>query len=286
MKLASFTHAGRASYGAVKGDAIVDLGKRWGARFPTLRTAIAGGAFTKAASELESTTADVPLSAVTLLPPIPDPPKIVCVGLNYRDHAAEAGLKVPEFPSVFMRATNTLVADNAPMVRPSLSDNFDYEAELAVIVGKGGRHIAARHALNHVFGYSCFNDGSIRDYQFKHSLIAGKNFPATGAFGPIIVTADEILDPSKLTIVSRLNGKTMQNKSTGDMIFDVPAIIAYLSSWTPLEPGDVIPTGTPEGGGIGRKPPLWMKPGDTIEVEISGIGVLRNPIVAEAPATG
>ncbi len=281
MKLASFTASGRASYGIVKGDGIVDLGRRWGSTYPTLRSAIAGGAFAKMPADLKEAKADVALAAVTLLPPIPDPDKIVCVGLNYRDHAAEANLKVPEFPSVFVRLANTLVAHGAPLVRPKLSGDFDYEAELALIIGRPGRHIAARDALSHIFGYSCFNDGSIRDYQFKHSLTAGKNFGATGGFGPWIVTADEIPDPSKLTLSSRLNATQVQRKGTSDMIFDVPAIIAYLSSWTELVPGDVIPTGTPEGVGLGRKPPLWLKPGDTVEVEISGIGVLRNPVVAE-----
>jgi 2-keto-4-pentenoate hydratase/2-oxohepta-3-ene-1,7-dioic acid hydratase in catechol pathway len=167
------------------------------------------------------------------------------------------------------------------MVRPILSGDFDYEGELAIIIGKGGHHIAKTDALTHVFGYACFNDGSLRDYQFKHSLAVGKNFPSTGGFGPWIATSDTIPDPSKLTLTTRVNGAQVQHKGIDDMIFDVPSIISYVSSWTALVPGDVIATGTPEGVGFARKPPLWLKAGDTVEVEISGIGVLRNPIIAE-----
>jgi 2-keto-4-pentenoate hydratase/2-oxohepta-3-ene-1,7-dioic acid hydratase in catechol pathway len=245
-----------------------------------LRAAIAGGVINDAAAAAGA-TADVSLSSVKLLPPIPDPEKIICIGLNYKDHALEAGLKLPEHPSLFSRINNTLIGHDSPLVRPKASTDFDYEAELAVIIGKPGRHIAERDASSHVFGYACFNDGSLRDYQFKHSLTAGKNFFATGGFGPWITTADEIPDPSKLTISTRVNGQRVQHKGTDDMIFSVPAIIAYLSTWTQLVPGDVIATGTPEGVGFARKPPLWMKPGDTIEIEISQIGVLRNPVIAE-----
>lgn len=222
-----------------------------------------------------------PLASVALLPPIPDPHKVICIGLNYRAHAAEAGLKVPQHPSLFLRLANTLAAHNAPLVRPRLSSEFDYEGGLAIVIGRPGRHIPKADALAHVFGYACFNDGSLRDFQFRHSTTVGKNFPSTGGFGPWIATADTIPDPSKLTLTTRLNGAQVQHKGLDDMIFDVPSIISYVSSWTELGAGDVISTGTPEGVGLGRKPPLWLKPGDVVEVEISGIGVLRNPIVAE-----
>lgn len=281
MKLISFATSGRTSYGIVSGNGIIDLGRRWGGRYPTLRSAIAGDAFTKLATELGDAAVDLPMASVTLLPPIPDPDKIICVGLNYRDHAAESGSKIPDYPSVFTRLTNTLVGHGSPMICPRVSGDFDYEGELALIIGKSGRHIAERDALAHVFAYTCFNDGSIRDYQFKHSLAAGKNFVATAGLGPWLITVDEIPDPSQLMLSTRVNGETLQHKKTSDMIFDVPAIIAYLSIWTELIAGDVITTGTPEGVGFSRKPPLWLKPGDSVEVEISGIGMLRNPVVSE-----
>ena len=168
------------------------------------------------------------------------------------------------------------------MVCPKISGDFDYEGELALIIGKPGRHIAKADALSHVFGYTLFNDGSIRDIQFKHSIAAGKNFHATGGFGPWIVTTDEIPDPTRLHLATRLNGQEVQHTGIDDLIFDIPTLISYCSDWTPLVAGDVISTGTPEGVGFARKPPLWMKPGDVVEVEIGGIGVLRNPIVAES----
>jgi 2-keto-4-pentenoate hydratase/2-oxohepta-3-ene-1,7-dioic acid hydratase in catechol pathway len=269
---------GHASYGVVVGDGIIDLGRRFGPQYPTLRSAIAANLILP---EIAAGTPDLRLAEVTLLPPIPEPGKIVCIGLNYRAHAAEGGFKVPEFPSLFGRFTNTLVASGQPLVRPAHSGDFDYEGELAIVIGRGGRHIKADAALGHVFGYTCFNDGSVRDYQFKHSLTTGKNHPSTGGLGPWIATADGIPDPSKLTLVTRVNGVEVQRKGTDDMIFDVPAIIAYVSGWTELAPGDVIATGTPEGVGFARKPPLWLAPGDTVEVEISSIGVLVNPVVAE-----
>ena len=283
MKLASYQSGGRASYGIVAGEDIVDLGRQFGAQYPTLRCANAAGVIAglmvRGAPPLGKP--DLRLADVTLLTPITDPEKIICIGLNYRAHAAEGGFKVPEFPSTFIRTTNTLVAPGQALVRPRHSGDFDFEGELAIVIGRGGRHIAAGDALDHVFGYTCFNDGSVRDYQFKHSLTVGKNHPSTGGLGPWIVTADEIPDPSKLTLVTRVNGQEVQRKGTDDMIFDVPAIIAYVSGWTALAPGDVIATGTPEGVGFARKPPLWLRPGDTVEVEISSIGVLVNPVVAE-----
>jgi 2-keto-4-pentenoate hydratase/2-oxohepta-3-ene-1,7-dioic acid hydratase in catechol pathway len=279
MKLASFAAQGRSSFGLVENEAIIDLSEATGAS--TLRGAIATGKLGAAVQAVRGGEPDFALSEVALLPPIPDPDKVICIGLNYRAHAEEAGLKLPEHPSVFVRLTNTLVAHGAALVCPRLSTDFDYEGELAVIIGKGGRHIGSYEALNHVFGYACFNDGSLRDFQFKHSLTVGKNFVSTGGFGPWIETADAIPDPSRLTLTTRVNGLQVQHKGLDDMIFDVPSIIAYVSRWTELGAGDVIATGTPEGVGFARKPPLWLKPGDTVEVEISEIGVLRNPVLAE-----
>jgi 2-keto-4-pentenoate hydratase/2-oxohepta-3-ene-1,7-dioic acid hydratase in catechol pathway len=280
MKLACFSSRNKSSYGVVVGGGIVDAGRRLGDRFPTLRSAIAGGALDEIA-KLANEPADLPLASVKLLPPIPDPDKIVCIGLNYREHAAEAGAKIPQFPSLFLRLTNTLVASGSPLVHPRLSGDFDFEGELAIVIGKAGRHIAKADALGHVLGYSCFNDGSIRDFQFKHATATGKNFVSTGGFGPWIATSDEILDPATLTLTTRLNGAQVQHSGVNDLIFDVRSIIAYVSGFTPLLPGDVIATGTPSGVGFARKPPLWLKAGDVVEVEISKIGVLRNPVVAE-----
>jgi len=281
MKLASFSAAGRDTYGAVVEGGVVDLGRRLGDRYPTLRAAIAGDALARLAGEVVAAKPDFSLAQVTLLPPITDPDKIICAGRNYRAHAAEAGGAPPENPQVFLRLVNTLVAHGQPMVCPKISGDFDYEGELALIIGKPGRHIAKADALSHIFGYTLFNDGSIRDIQFKHSIAAGKNFHQTGGFGPWIVTADEIPDPTRLHLATRLNGHEVQHTGIDDLIFDIPTLISYCSDWTPLVAGDVISTGTPEGVGFARKPPLWMKPGDVVEVEIGGIGVLRNPIVAE-----
>lgn len=280
MYIASFVTGGKPSFGLVAENRIVDLAAKCGAA--TLRDAIAAGTITAAVKAAQNNNQGLPLTAITFLPPIPNPGKIVCIGLNYRAHAAEAGLKLPENPSLFLRLNNTLTAHGSSLMRPSLSSDFDYEGELAIVIGKAGRHISKSVALDHIFGYACFNDGSIRDFQFKHSVTVGKNFPSTGGFGPWIATADAIPDPSKLTLTTRVNGTQVQHKGLDDMIFDVPAIIAYVSSWTKLEPGDVIATGTPEGVGFARKPPLWLKPGDVVEVDISSVGVLRNPIVAES----
>lgn len=282
MKLASFSLGKNESYGVVTDGSVIDLGRRLGSRFPTLRSAIAADAIGEIARITASEKPDMPLSAVKLLPPIPNPDKIICVGLNYAEHAKEGGKAVPEFPALFIRLTNTLVADGSPMVCPKLSGNFDFEGELVVVMAKGGRHISKANALDHVLGYSCLNDGSIRDFQFKHSLATGKNFSSTGGFGPWIVTRDEIPDPSALLLTTRVNGVEVQRSGTNDLIFDVPTIISYVSGFTPLVPGDVIATGTPSGVGFARKPPLWLKPGDQVDVEISKIGVLHNPVIAEA----
>lgn len=280
MKLVSFAKTGRASWGIAVDDGVVDMAERLQGRFPTLRSALAAGAL-GAIGEARQAPADVPWSEVELLPPIPDPDKIIGFGLNYRDHVLESGQPIPEYPSIFLRLTNTLVGHDAPLVVPKLSGDLDYEVELAVVIGKAGRHVAVGDALDYVAGYSCFNDASVRDFQFKHSLAVGKNFPATGGFGPWIVTPDEIPDPGRLAVKTRLNGVEVQNGNTDDLIFDVPTLIAYVSSFTPLTPGDVIATGTPKGVGFARKPPLWLKPGDVVEIEVEGVGVLRNPVVAE-----
>lgn len=280
MKLLSFRAEGRALYGAVVGDGVVDLADRVGDRFPTLRAALAGGALPELGRIARGAPPDYALEDIAYDPVIPAPDKILCIGLNYRTHAAEMARELPANPSVFARLQNTLAAHGDTLPRPRASTHFDFEGELAVIIGKGGRHIRAEDALKHVAGYSCFLDGSVRDFQ-KHSVTAGKNFPRTGPLGPWMTTADKIPDPTTLALVTRLNGAEVQRDTVDHLIYPIPTLIQYLSTITPLEPGDVIATGTPHGVGAGRMPPLWMKAGDVIEVEISGIGVLRNAVVDE-----
>ena len=284
MKLVSFVTAdGRAGYGAIRGDAVVDLGTPLAATAPTLRGLLATGNMDQAIRLASEAPAGIPLAGLKFAPVIPDPGKIVCVGLNYRDHVAETGRTVTEKPALFARYPSSQVGHLEPLVKPAVSDHFDYEGELALIIGKGGRHITAGSALEHVAGYACYNEGSIRDWQRHTSqFLAGKSFAQSGSFGPWMVTSDEIPDPSRLTLETRLNGNVVQHTTTDLLITPVPELIAYISTIFPLDPGDVIVTGTPGGVGAKRVPPLWMRPGDTVEVEITDIGVLRNSVIAEA----
>lgn len=227
-----------------------------------------------------------PLAGTRWALPVANPGKIVCLGLNYADHAAEGGHDVPTYPALFMRGRTSLIAAGAPMIRPRCSERFDYEAELMVVIGRGGRHISEANALDAVFGYSLFNDGSVRDYQRKTTQwTAGKNFDGTGSFGPWIVTADE-LPPGAVGLDIRcvLNGQTMQSSNTDRMIFDVRRTIAIVSEVMTLEAGDLIAMGTPDGVGNARKPPVYMKPGDTVVIEVEGIGRLENPVSEEGAA--
>jgi 2-keto-4-pentenoate hydratase/2-oxohepta-3-ene-1,7-dioic acid hydratase in catechol pathway len=221
--------------------------------------------------------------AIAYAPPIRNPEKILCIGLNYRDHAAETKFEQPAYPTVFTRVASSLIGHRHPLIRPRVSEQFDFEGELVAIIGKAGRNIAAGQALEHVAGWSIFNDVSVRDYQFKSpQWTMGKNFDATGAFGPTFVTADEVPPGARgLKLETRLNGAVVQSAITTDMVFDVATIVSTLSVAMTLRPGDVVVTGTPAGVGMARKPPLWMKPGDVVEVEIEGLGVLRNPVAAE-----
>ena len=238
---------------------------------------------------VDAAIAAAPVAVSTLTPALPFARfgKIICLGLNYVDHANEGGYEVPTYPALFIRVPHSMIAAEQPMIKPDCSDRLDYEVELMAVIGRGGRHIAEADALDHVFGYTVFNDGSVRDYQRKtHQWTPGKNFDATGAIGPLYVTADSLPPGADgLRIQSRLNGKVMQDASTSDMIWSVAQTIAAVSEFTTLEPGDMIAAGTPPGVGHARTPPVFMFPGDVVEVEIEGIGICRSPIAAEEGTT-
>jgi len=245
----------------------------------------AGNSALEAAGRTLGSAPVVDLAGASLLPPLMTPEKIICVGLNYRDHSAESGFKQPDYPTLFNRFNSSLVGAGAPVIRPRVSTSLDYEGELVAVIGKTGRHIAKDRALDYVVGYSIFNDVSVRDYQFKSpQWTVGKNFDGTGAFGPVFVTADELpAGAVGLMLTTRLNGTVMQQASTSDMVFDIATLIATISEAMTLRAGDIIVTGTPSGVGQSRKPPVWLKAGDKLEVEIEKIGVLTNP-VADEPA--
>ena len=283
MKLISYKYAGRESWGAVVNDQVVDLSGVTG--IASLAEFVGSPQFSNRDALVAAQTPTVAFSAVELLPVIPKPEKIVCAVRNYMDHhheAVAAGLKVElsTEPPIFLRVWRSQCAHNAPIVRPKVSESLDWEGELAVIIGIGGRNIPESQAYEHVAGYSCYNDGSVREWQFHAKQIAaGKNFESTGGFGPWLVTADEIDPTRKLKLEVRLNGEVVQSGDTGQMIFSTAKLISYASTIFTLASGDVIIRGTPSGVGFSRKPPRFMKAGDVCEVEIEGIGLLRNPIV-------
>jgi 2-keto-4-pentenoate hydratase/2-oxohepta-3-ene-1,7-dioic acid hydratase in catechol pathway len=278
MKLATFSTAQGRSYGIVTAKGIVDLKRYIGNQYPDLLSLIAGNGFAEAAKQLGSAP-DYKESDVTWLPVIPNPGKILCVGLNYQDHVVETGRDNTEQPAIFIRVAESQVGHKQPIIRPKESTHLDFEAEIAVIIGRAGRRISQKDAWGHIAGYSCYNDGSVRDWQ-RHTIqwTAGKNFAQTGGFGPWMVTADDIPPNTKMTLSCRLNGERMQHATTEQMIFKIPKIIEYCSAWTTLQPGDVLVTGTPGGVGARRTPPLWMKPGDKVEIEIDKVGILENTI--------
>jgi len=278
MKLATFKTAQGASYGAVTGKGIVDLRRYLGNQYPDLKALIEGGAIDQARKHL-SASPDYQASDITWLPVIPNPDKIVCVGLNYEEHRAETGRDKTEQPALFLRVAESQVGHRQPILRPRESTHLDFEAEIAVVIGTPGRRISQANSWKHIAGYSCYNDGSVREWQ-RHTAqwTAGKNFARTGAFGPWMVTADEIPPNTVMTLSCRLNGQRMQHATTEQMIFKIPKLIEYISAFTTLLPGDVIVTGTPGGVGARRTPPVWMKPGDKVEVEIDKVGVLENSI--------
>jgi 2-keto-4-pentenoate hydratase/2-oxohepta-3-ene-1,7-dioic acid hydratase in catechol pathway len=286
LKLASFVTARGATYGVVQAEGIVDLGMRLGSRYPDLRSLLAGQQGLAEARECAALRPDVRLEAARFLPVVPNPGKIWCIGVNYADHLEETKIARAAHPTVFMRYAQSQVGHLESLLLPPEATEFDFEGEVALVIGRGGRRIAPQHAWQHIAGYAAYNDGSLRDWQFHTTQWApGKNFAATGGFGPWMTTADE-LDPQAqpLVLTTRLNGQVVQHSDTSRLIFSIPEIVAYCSTLLPLDAGDVIVTGTPAGVGMARTPKLFMKPGDVVEVEVSGVGTLRNTVRAESPA--
>ena len=280
MKFASYlTPEGRATYGLLFGDRLIDLGALH-PQYPTLKDYIGSREFASANVPKKRNEHDV--SAVTFLPVIPNPGKIICVGLNYKDHVQETGRSDSEKPALFLRTISSQTAHRGAFVKPKDSERFDYEGEVAIIIGKPGRRISQADAMRHVAGYACYNDGSVRDWQrHTHQWTAGKNFDQTGSFGPWLATADTVTDRAATFLTTRVNGQQVQRASLAQMIFSIEELIAYISTFTRLETGDVIVTGTPGGVGDRREPPLYLFPGDRVEVEIDGVGVLENVVRTE-----
>lgn len=285
-RLATYALDGVQKYGAVLDGGIVDLSARFAGEFPTLREVIAAGALARLAEDAARRAPDHALEAVTWLPPIPQPEKIICIGVNYPDRNEEYkdGSERPRYPSLFMRTHTSLVAHGEPIVRPRESEQLDYEGEIVAVIGRGGRRIPESEALSHVLGYTCGNEGSVRDWlrHAKFNVTQGKNFDRSGSLGPWLVTADEI-GSGPLTVTTRVNGEVRQNDTSDRMIFPLPYLIAYLSTFCTLEPGDVIFSGTPSGAGARFDPPRYLRPGDVVEVEVSGVGTLRNEVIDDAP---
>lgn len=283
MRISSYVTAdGTASYGVVIDGTLHDAGPDMRARYADLRAVLASQAL-EALAAASGNGAVLEFADVTLMPPVRNPDKIICIGLNYATHIRETGRDKPAKPSIFTRYPSSLVGHDVPLIRPAASDWFDFEGELAVVIGKAGRNIPEEAAMDHIAGYSCFNDGSIRDYQRHTSQFwAGKNFDRSGSMGPWLVTADELANPAAQSMITRLNGEVVQSTPISDLAFKIEELIAYISIVTELLPGDIIATGTPSGVGLFREPKLFMQPGDNIEVEISGIGTLSNTIEQES----
>jgi len=283
LRFVTFRKESYSEPGVLQGGQVIGIR---GAGFDSVASVISGGAeaLDRVARWLQRPPiSELPdMAQVTLLAPIPRPPKIICIGLNYRDHAAEGKMTIPELPTVFSKFPTAVTGPGHPIVLPKTSTKPDYEAEFAVVIGKRGRHIPEEQWREYVFGYTIFNDVSARDFQMATSQwMIGKTFDTFAPLGPSVVTADEVADPHNLAISLTLNGELMQNSNTGKMIFRMPRLIAFLSSVFTLEPGDVIATGTPAGVGFARKPPRWLRPGDEVTVRVEGLGELTNPVVAE-----
>ncbi len=286
MKLATFSVGAKTSYGIVRGQGIVDAGVRLGAHLPDLRSVLAAGAI-EALRALASENEDYALSEVRLLKPIVNPGKIICVGVNYAGRNAEYkdGSALPKFPSLFIRLPDSLVAHEEPLVRPLESCQLDYEGEIAMVVGRPGRRIAEGDAMQHVAGYTICNEGAIRDWirHGKFNVTQGKNFERSGSLGPWLTTSDEV-GVGPLRVITRVNGEVRQDDTTDHMMFPMPFLISYVSRFCTLQPGDIVVTGTPTGAGVHFDPPRYLVPGDTVEVEVPGIGTLRNGVIDEEGA--
>jgi 2-keto-4-pentenoate hydratase/2-oxohepta-3-ene-1,7-dioic acid hydratase in catechol pathway len=280
MKLASFKTGNRETYGVLAGDTLREPDDVFRASYPNLRSAIAGDKLALLEASNAGATHDV--DSVQFLPLIPNPDKILCVGVNYRPHIAEMGRDVPDYPVVFVRFAGSQVGHGQAVIRPQVSEQFDFEGELAVVIGRSARHVKRSDALGYVAGYCCFMDGSVRDWQ-RHTMqfTPGKNFLMSGSMGPWLVTSDEVPEPKSLKLTTHVNGKLMLEGRVSDLVFDIPALIEYCSTFTELLPGDVIATGTPGGVGAARTPPAWLKDGDLITVDIPGVGSLVNSVADE-----
>jgi len=284
-RLATYTINGKTKYGVVATGGLIDLSSRFGKEYPTLREVIAAGALTKLADDAAKRTPDDPLDGIIWQPPIPAPEKIICIGVNYPDRNAEYkdGSDAPKFPSMFMRTPRSFVGHNSPLIRPRASTQLDYEGEVTIVIGKAGRHIKEADALSHIAALTLCNEGTIRDWvrHAKFNVTQGKNFDSTGSLGPWIVPYSNEAQLADIRLSTRVNGETRQDDRTSRLIFKIPYLLGYISTFTTLVPGDVIVTGTPTGAGARFDPPRYLKPGDVVEVEADGIGVLRNPVADE-----
>jgi 2-keto-4-pentenoate hydratase/2-oxohepta-3-ene-1,7-dioic acid hydratase in catechol pathway len=284
-RLATYTINGKTKYGVVAEGGLIDLSSRFGKEYPTLREVIAAGALTKLADDAAKRMPDDPLDGIIWQPPIPSPEKIICIGVNYPDRNAEYkdGSDAPKFPSMFMRTPRSFVGHNSPLVRPRASTQLDYEGEVTIVIGKAGRHIKEADALSHIAALTLCNEGTIRDWvrHAKFNVTQGKNFDSTGSLGPWIVPYTSEAQIADIRLCTRVNGETRQDDRTSRLIFKIPYLLGYISTFTTLVPGDVIVTGTPTGAGARFDPPRYLKPGDVVEIEADGIGVLRNPVSDE-----
>ena len=277
MRLASFVANGNLTYGLLDGDKLCEPGNDFRSRHPDLRSVLAAGAMSKLNADSRGACHDV--DSVRFVALIPNPDKVLCVGVNYRPHIEEMGREVPEHPVVFVRFGGSQAGHGESIVRPRVSEQLDFEGELAVVIGKQARHVSPADAFSYVAGYCCFMDGTVRDWQqHTQQFTAGKNFDRSGSMGPWLVTTDELPDPGGLTLSTRVNGETMQQGRVADLLFDIPALISYCSTFAQLLPGDVIATGTPGGVGAARTPQVWLRAGDSVEVDIPGVGLLVNPV--------
>jgi 2-keto-4-pentenoate hydratase/2-oxohepta-3-ene-1,7-dioic acid hydratase in catechol pathway len=284
MKIVSYRHQGRTGYGIVSGDGIIAAGPRMGADFPTVRSVLSANALSKLADVTAGEAPDFSLAGIAYLPPVTDPDMIICVGMNYHSAFAEIGKTFPGKPSLFMRRASSQVGHLENLHKPASCDSYDCEIELAVIIGRPGRAIAAADAMDHVAGYSVFNEASVTEWM-RHTVqnvTPGKNFEGSGAFGPWLVTADEVGDPGELTLTHRLNGEILQQGPVTDMAFSIAQLIEYISTFTTLLPGDVISSGSPGGIRNRRQANIYVRPGDTVEMEITRVGTLRNGVVEDA----